>query len=149
MKNLTIDQLGCILYVDLLLVFFFFYCILIQIRLFHLQCVEEKCVYSVNPENSKWTLCDKTAYISSSIFGFGSAIQAFGLERFKKNSLKASSGFEYVLEKLFMPGHLQITHTDNFKDKAIKVAQAAKEKAQAAKETCKEKAQQRPIYNKV
>lgn len=98
-----------------------------------LQSVEEKCVYRVNPENNKWTVCEKSAWVSSSVFGFGTAIQAFGLDRFKKNAIKASRGYEHVLEKLFAPIIHQQTHsTDNLKDKAIKVAQAAKAKAPSA-----------------
>ena len=96
--------------------------------------MEEKCVYRVNPENSKWTVCEKSAWVSSSVFGFGTAIQAFGLDRFKKNAMKASRGYEHVLEKLFSPVlHQQQAHsTDNLKDKAIKVAQAAKANAPGA-----------------
>lgn len=98
-----------------------------------LQSVEEKCVYRVNPENSKWTVCEKSAWISSSVFGFGAAIQAFGLDRFKKNAMKASRGYEYVLEKLFTPVlHQQPHNADNLKEKAIKVAQAAKANAPGA-----------------
>ena len=94
------------------------------------QNVEEKCVYRVNPENNKWTVCEKSAWVTSSVFGFGAAIQAFGLDRFKKNAVKASLGYEHVLEKMFMPVLHQQTHSaDNLKEKARKVAQAAKAKA--------------------
>lgn len=98
----------------------------------HVMSVEEKCVYQVSPDNSKWTVCEKKAWVTSGVFGFGSAIQAFGIDRFKKNAAKASRGYEHVLEKLFSPVlHHQAHGTDNLKDKAIKVAQAAKAKAPA------------------
>ncbi|KAK7109959.1 hypothetical protein V1264_013907 [Littorina saxatilis] len=92
--------------------------------------VEEKCVYRVNPENNRWTVCEKYAWVTSSVFGFGSAIQAYGIDRFRKNATKATRGYEFVLERLFMPVlHQQLSSRDKLKDKAIKVAQAAKDKA--------------------
>lgn len=91
--------------------------------------MEEKCVYKVSPDNCKWTLCEKTAWVSSSVFGFGAAIQAFGLDRFKKNALKATRGFEFVLEKMFAVPHQTTSSADRFKDTARKVAEAAKAKA--------------------
>lgn len=112
-----------------------------NIAMQHVMSVEEKCVYRVNPENSKWTVCEKTAWISSGLFGFGSAIQAFGLERFRKNAVKASQGFEHVLERLFVPALHQPSHGERLKERAIKVAQKAKEKA-------KEKAQQGPLLGR-
>ncbi|XP_076461456.1 PRELI domain-containing protein 1, mitochondrial-like [Babylonia areolata] len=102
----------------------------------HVMNVEEKCVYQISPDNSKWTVCEKSAWVSSAVFGFGAAITAFGIDRFKKNAAKASRGYEHVLERMFTPAlHHQAvsaaaaSNTDKFKDKAIKVAQAAKAKA--------------------
>lgn len=100
----------------------------------HVMSVEEKCVYHVNAENNKWTVCKKTAWISSSLFGFGSAIQAFGLDRFRKNAAKATKGYEYILERLFAHVLHQQPHSENLKEKAIKVAQKAKEKAKQAQQ---------------
>ncbi|KAL8585810.1 hypothetical protein ACOMHN_065160 [Nucella lapillus] len=119
-----------------------------NIAMKNVMSVEEKCVYRTNPTNGQWTLCEKQAWVSSSIFGFASAIQAFGLERFKKNAAKASLGYEHVLERLFLPVlHLQqmvqqqhqqqhqqqqqqqAPPPDKLTDKARKVAQAAKAKA--------------------
>ena len=98
-----------------------------NIAMQHVMSVEEKCVYRVNPGNSKWTVCEKSG------FGFGAAIQAFGLDRFKKNAMKSSRGYEDVLEKLFTPVlHQQPHNADNLKEKAIKVAQAAKANAPGA-----------------
>jgi hypothetical protein len=96
----------------------------------------------MNAENSKWTVCEKTAWISSDIFGFSSAIQAFGLERFRKNASKACKGYEYVLDKMFTtPAIAHHTHSENLKERALKVAQKAKEKA-------KEKAQHGPLLGR-
>lgn len=86
-------------------------------------------MYSISPENSKWTLCEKTAWVSSGVFGFGPAIMAFGLDRFKKNAAKASRGYEFVLERLFPTLQTHATNADSFKEKARKVAEVAKSKA--------------------
>lgn len=57
----------------------------------------EKCTYSPDPQDEESTVCERQAWISSNVFGFSFAIQAFAFERFKKNSLKALQGFEHVL----------------------------------------------------
>ncbi|KAJ8681891.1 hypothetical protein QAD02_017683 [Eretmocerus hayati] len=63
--------------------------------------VIEKVVYEVSPENPEWTVAKRSAWIDSSVFGFSRAIQAFGLDRFKKNCAKMTSGFNYVLSHMF------------------------------------------------
>ena len=68
---------------------------------FLLQSVVEKVVYKVSDENPEWTVAKRSAWIESSIFGFSTAIQAFGLDRFKKNCVKMSNGFNYVLAHMF------------------------------------------------
>ncbi|KAL5020866.1 hypothetical protein ScPMuIL_000021 [Solemya velum] len=98
--------------------------------------IEEKCIYEVNPDNSKFTSCQKMAWIESSLYGFSRAITAFGFERFKKNTAKAFKGFEHVLEKLY-PSETQIVEQvplsacskGKLKDKARKAKEIAKEKA--------------------
>jgi len=101
-----------------------------NIAMQHVMNVEEKCVYSVNPENNRWTVCEKQAWVTSSLYGVASAIQAFGIDRFKKNAVKATRGYEHVLEKMFMPVlHQQPSNKDKLKEKAIAVAQAATAKA--------------------
>lgn len=91
--------------------------------------VEEKCVYKISPENSSWTLCEKSACISSPVRLFGKPIEAFGIKRFKSNAVKATKGFEYVLNSLYHPDvtkdHHQST-ADFIKDKARKAADNAK-----------------------
>lgn len=58
-------------------------------------------MYKVSDENPEWTVAKRSAWIDSSVFGFSRAIQAFGLERFKKNCLKMTGGFNYVLAHMF------------------------------------------------
>ncbi|XP_011312089.1 protein preli-like [Fopius arisanus] len=63
--------------------------------------VIEKVVYKVSDENRGWTVAHRSAWIDSSVYGFRSAIQAFGLDRFKKNCMRMSGGFNYVLAHMF------------------------------------------------
>lgn len=65
------------------------------------QSIVEKVVYQVSDENSEWTVAKRSAWIDSQVFGFSRAIQAFGLDRFKKNCAKMSEGFNYVLTNMF------------------------------------------------
>ncbi|XP_028393386.1 PRELI domain-containing protein 1, mitochondrial-like [Dendronephthya gigantea] len=74
-----------------------------------LMVVEEKCVYSVCPNNKNWTECRKDAWISSNVFGLARAIESFGIERYKKNIVKARKGLEYITERLFTPDRLPYT----------------------------------------
>ncbi|XP_031564390.1 PRELI domain-containing protein 1, mitochondrial-like [Actinia tenebrosa] len=68
-----------------------------------LMVVEEKCVYAVNPQNKEWTTCEKQSWVSSDVYGFARAIEAFGVERYKKNAKKAIKGLEHIMEKLYTP----------------------------------------------
>ncbi|XP_077992613.1 PRELI domain-containing protein 1, mitochondrial-like [Glandiceps talaboti] len=63
--------------------------------------VEERCEYSIDTENRKCTAVKKEAWVTSSIYGFSHALQAFGVERFKKNTANAEKGFLHVLERLY------------------------------------------------
>ncbi|XP_012283426.1 PRELI domain-containing protein 1, mitochondrial [Orussus abietinus] len=63
--------------------------------------VVEKVVYKVSEDNPEWTVANRSAWIDSQVFGFSRAIQAFGLDRFKKNCAKMSGGFNYVLSHMF------------------------------------------------
>lgn len=61
----------------------------------------EKVVYTVSKDNPEWTVATRSAWIESSVFGFSRAIQAFGMDRFKKNCQKMQLGFNYVLAHMF------------------------------------------------
>ncbi|XP_067003455.1 protein preli-like [Anabrus simplex] len=99
--------------------------------------IVEKVTYRVSEENVNWTLATRSAWIDSQVFGFGRAIQAFGLERFRKNCHKMVGGFNYVLRNMF-PGtsssqddsNLQPPSTmkETFKDTAKKASELAKSK---------------------
>ena len=52
--------------------------------------VEEKCVYYVSPENSRWTCCSKKVWIKCSVRGLSRAVERFGVERYRKNARKVS-----------------------------------------------------------
>lgn len=59
----------------------------------------EKVVYRVCPENPNHTVALKQAWVESNLYGLRSAIKKFGIERFKKNCVKATDGFNFVLER--------------------------------------------------
>ncbi|KAI5624779.1 PRELI domain-containing protein 1, mitochondrial [Silurus asotus] len=90
--------------------------------------VEERCVYTVSPENSNLTEVKREAWISSNLYGFSRAVQEFGLARFKSSVVKTMKGFEYVLAK--MQGETPTrTLAETATEKARETALAAKEKA--------------------
>jgi len=62
--------------------------------------VAEKVVYKICPDDPNTTIAVKEAWIESSFYGLRSAIKSFGVERFKKNCVKATDGFNHVLERL-------------------------------------------------
>lgn len=103
--------------------------------------IVEKVVYRVSKENPNWTIAERSAWIDSQVFGFGRAIQAFGLERFRKNCQKMVGGFNYVLCMMFPHTaaavaqassdeiSAQMTKKETLKDAAKKATDLAKSKA--------------------
>lgn len=106
----------------------------------YFQSIVEKVVYKVSDENPEWTVAERSAWIDSQVIGFGRAIQAFGIERFKKNCSKMIRGFDYVLANMFptpiSPNNSASSdqHTllskDKIKDAAKKASKLAKAKAE-------------------
>lgn len=99
-----------------------------------LMMVEEKCVYRPSKDNNDWTECQREAWISSSIYGFAYALQAFGMERFKKNASRSLKGFNYVLNSLFPQQETIAQDKLQFQsntDKLRSTAKAAKDLATA------------------
>lgn len=62
--------------------------------------VEKATLYPDPEGNPGVTAVRKQCWIDSSILGFRSAIRKFGIDRYKKNSVLATQGFESVLERL-------------------------------------------------
>jgi hypothetical protein len=60
----------------------------------------EKARFYPDPINPAITAIQKQCWIDSSIIGFRSAIRKFGIDRYKKNSVLATEGFETVLTSL-------------------------------------------------
>lgn len=60
----------------------------------------EKVVYTACPSNPNHTVALKQAWVESNFYGLRSAIKNFGIERFKNNCVKATEGFNYVLERI-------------------------------------------------
>jgi len=65
----------------------------------------EKVVYKASPDNPHHTVAMKHAWVESNFFGLRSAIKNFGIERFKVNCVKATDGFNHVLEKFQKQQH--------------------------------------------
>ncbi|XP_006899766.1 PREDICTED: PRELI domain-containing protein 1, mitochondrial-like [Elephantulus edwardii] len=95
-----------------------------------LMVVEERCVYYVNSDNS--------------------AVQEFGLARFKNNVTKTMKGFEYILAKLQgeAPSKTLVETAKEAKEKAKETALAATEKAKdlASKAATKKQQQQQQQF---
>lgn len=103
----------------------------------------EKVVYRPSEENPEWTVAERSAWVDSKVMGFGLAIQAFGIERFKKNCTKMVQGFNFVLSAMFpQPASLTTQHQihqqpqSKFKDAAKKASELAKAKANSLYVTC-------------
>ncbi|XP_023344813.1 PRELI domain-containing protein 1, mitochondrial-like [Eurytemora carolleeae] len=56
--------------------------------------------FYTDPLNLGQTIIHKQCWIDSSIIGFRSAIRKFGIDRYKKNCVLATEGFETVLTKM-------------------------------------------------
>uniref|UniRef100_A0A1B6LL22 PRELI/MSF1 domain-containing protein n=1 Tax=Graphocephala atropunctata TaxID=36148 RepID=A0A1B6LL22_9HEMI len=63
--------------------------------------IVEKVVYKVSDEDSSLTVAERSAWVESKMFGLSRAIEAFGIDRFRKNTQKAVNGFNYVLNNMF------------------------------------------------
>lgn len=94
----------------------------------------EKVVYRPSDENPEWTIAERSAWVDSKVMGFGLAIQAFGVERFKKNCSKTVKGFNYVLSTMFpMPPSAMPQLTDPVTQAQAKLKGAAKKASELAK----------------
>lgn len=63
--------------------------------------VTETVVFRQDPADAGRTVVEKRVWIESDMFGFRSAIKKFGIDRFKKNCVRATEGFEWVLNKIY------------------------------------------------
>ena len=98
--------------------------------------IEEKCTYKPSSDNKEWTVCERQAWVSSSIFGFAYAIQKFGVERFRQNASKTVKGFDYVLSKMYRPEPLMAAPTEHSNKLTIdkeKLRSTAKKATELAK----------------
>lgn len=103
--------------------------------------IEEKVTYRVVPDNVKFTLSERQAWINSNMFGISRAVQAFGAERFKANVVKARRGFQLVLDTMYgqnfetanfdsaIIGHLHPILAEKLKERAKSIGDKAKSKA--------------------
>ena len=121
--------------------------------------------HQTSPENPDHTVAVKSAWVESNFYGLRSAIKSFGIERFKVNCVKATDGFNHVLERfqqqqnnLREMGHVKLAEfqlrKDNLKtqynekvelirEKSSAGWSQAKEAAKSAKEIAKESAKKK------
>lgn len=117
--------------------------------------VAERVVYKICPHNPGQTIAVKEAWVESKFYGLRTAIKNFGIERFKANTVRATAGFNHVLERLQSQqvslrelGHHKLHEfhqkRDNFKTQYRETTESIKEKSSAqwmqAKETAKKAA---------
>lgn len=109
--------------------------------IFLFQNVIEKVVYKVNDEDANLTVAERSAWVESKLYGFSRAIEAFGIDRFRKNTRKAVNGFNYVLQNMFPKTYLalsqeqsnpsiSVTGKEKLMDAAKKATHLAKTKAE-------------------
>merc|ERR1712025_1107829 len=110
----------------------------------------EKVVYKACPSNPNHTVALKQAWVESNFYGLRSAIKNFGIERFKNNCVKATEGFNYVLERIQTQqnslremGHVKFAEfqlkKDNLKHQYNEKVESIKELSYEKVESIKEK----------
>ncbi|KAF9896153.1 hypothetical protein BX616_008036 [Lobosporangium transversale] len=63
--------------------------------------VEETQIFTVHPENPKWTQVKKEArFISELRWGLTGRVESFGINKFMDNSVRARKGMAHILERL-------------------------------------------------
>lgn len=94
----------------------------------------------MNEDNTNLTVAERSAWVESKMFGLSRAIEAFGIDRFKKNSGKAVRGFNFVLNNLFAnPG--MAMHQDESVTTSVNKTEKLKEAAKKATNLAKSKAE--------
>lgn len=99
----------------------------------------EKVVYRPSEENPSWTVAERSAWVDSHVLGFGRAIQAFGVERFRKNCVKMVHGFNYVLSTMF-PSAVSTHHSTTAQPTSTTAKEKLKGAAKKASDLAKSKA---------
>ena len=77
-------------------------------------------------ETEPWakTSVKKQVWIESDVYGFQSAIKKFGVDRFKKNCIKATEGFDWVLRKMYLRSEKVCENAEEVKSGGHKRTQA-------------------------
>jgi len=112
----------------------------------------EKVVYKACPDNPNTTVAFKQAWVESNFYGLRTAIKNFGIERFKTNCVKATEGFNHVLERVHQQqnslremGQVKFAEfqlkKDSLKEKVESMKECSYENLESLKETAKQKIQ--------
>jgi len=110
-----------------------------------LMSITEFVVYKPNDVHLNQTLAERTAWVTSQVFGLRRAIESWGIERFRKNCIKAAEGYTYVMQNLYSdaseaPLVQTGTGKSHLSTKFGETKGRIKEKAKRAGEIAKEKA---------
>lgn len=94
------------------------------------ECVE----YTPHPQQPHCcTLVKRSVKITSPVFGLGYALQALGVERFKKNIQSTHSGFEFVLNRMFPHSEKLVSPTPAIFPGSNRIRQTAKKATELAR----------------
>jgi len=91
--------------------------------------VVERVTYKASEDGK--TVAVRSATFDSNVYGFARALQAFGVERFKKNCVKAVHGYNFVLNRMF-PRSQNLSHTDDVNRNTNSITQTGKDKLKGA-----------------
>jgi len=62
--------------------------------------IEETCTYTAAEENSEWTDMRTDVRVVCPLWGWSRPVEGAGLEKFKKNVIKAREALEFVIQKV-------------------------------------------------
>ena len=109
--------------------------------MFRFMTAVERVEFRPDPNNPNQTIAVKDAWIDSGLYGLRTAVKNFGVDRFKKNCLRASEGFNHVLQRLSDQQHylqeLRLKKWHEVKHKTESLRDTARERAIHAAEVAK------------
>ena len=105
--------------------------------------IDEKVVYRESPDSKEWTVSERQAWVGSNMRGLSRAVQAFGMDRFKKNVIKAYRGFNIVLDAMY--GQKEVADLSAYSHFHPWLMRTITERAKNLTEAAKSKAKSSPL----
>ncbi|XP_042218419.1 SEC14-like protein 1 isoform X2 [Homarus americanus] len=82
--------------------------------------INEKCRYTVHPENTDWTCFEQTATLDiKSFFGFESTVEKIAMKQYSQNISKGKEIIEYFIEELRKDGVTYVPRWEEPTQKAL------------------------------